>query len=116
MNRLFSILFLIFLLTCVFASQVLAGMPAARVTDTTSAVCQILPGSPNVFINGLGAARETDPLNCAGTILQGSNTVLINGLPAARMGDTVIQTIYVPWPEPLTGTITLGSPNVEIGG
>jgi uncharacterized Zn-binding protein involved in type VI secretion len=116
MNRLFSILFLIFLLTCVFASQVLAGMPAARVDDTTSAGCKILTGSTNVFINGLGAARKTDPLTCAGTITQGSNTVVINGLPAAREGDTVIQTIYVPWPELLPGTIILGSPNVEIGG
>jgi uncharacterized Zn-binding protein involved in type VI secretion len=116
MNRLFSILFLIFLLTCVFASQVLAGQPAARVNDLTSAGCLILNGSTDVFINGLRAARETDSLTCAGTITQGSNTVIINGLPAARMGDTVRQTIYVPWPEPLDGTITVGSPNVEIGG
>jgi len=125
MNRLFSILFLIFLLTCVFASQVLAGMPAARVNDTTTADCTILPGSTNVIINGLGAARANDPIVCpAGgvgstSIVQGSGTVLINGLPAARLGDSVIETIpyvYAPYWIAVPGTIAFGSPNVEIGG
>lgn len=47
-------------------------------------------GSPNVSIAGMPAARVTDSLVCVGppdTIAQGSGTVMINGLAAARLGD-----------------------------
>ena len=99
MNRLFSILFFIFLLTCVSVSQVLAGSPAARLTDMSSHGGVIVgPGMPTVLICGEPAARVTDYHSCplvtgvvphiGGPILTGSNTVFIGGLRAARVGDT----------------------------
>jgi len=97
MNRLFLILFLIFLLTCVFASQVLAGMPAARMGDMTAHGGVITYGLPTVLIGGMPAARLGDMHTCpmvtgvvphvGGPINMGSTTVLIGGMPAARVGD-----------------------------
>ena len=49
------------------------------------------PGHPQTLIAGLPAARVTDLAFCVGppdTIILGSFTVLINGLAAARMGDS----------------------------
>ena len=106
-------------------------MPAAaRVTDSTSGICDIgkkccphgrngacTHGSSNVFINGLPAHRYSDNGSCHcphGGIFEthdGSSTVFINGLPAARLGDsTVCQGCGQ------TGRITSGSSNVFIGG
>ncbi|MFK8104758.1 MAG: PAAR domain-containing protein [Saprospiraceae bacterium] len=47
------------------------------------------PGEPTVLIAGLPAARVTDTLICVGPpdmIVSGSVTVLIGGLPAAFLG------------------------------
>jgi len=70
----------------------------------------ILPaGQPDVLIGGMPAARVGDLCTCAGppdTIVLGSSTVFIGGMPAARMGDTTSH----------GGSITLGSPTVQIGG
>ena len=103
MNRLFLILFLIVLLTCVSVSQVLAGMPAARMGDMTAHGGTITIGEPTVLIGGMPAARLGDmhvcPLVTPGTppiphvggpINMGSATVLIGGKPAARVGDMAI--------------------------
>jgi len=123
MNRLFSILFLIFLLTCVFVSQVLAGKPAARVGDMTAHGGVILPpGMPTVLIGGIPAARLGDmhvcPLVTPGTppvphvggpITTGSATVLIGGMPAARVGDMATCV------GPLDTIIPPGEPTVLIG-
>ena len=97
MNRLFSILFLIFLLTCVFVSQVFAGKPAARMGDMTAHGGTITIGFPTVLIGGMPAARLGDMHVCpmvtglvphvGGPITTGSATVLIGGMPAARVGD-----------------------------
>lgn len=50
------------------------------------------PCSVNVLIAGMPAARVTDLALCAAPmpdiIVKGSATVLINALPAARLGDT----------------------------
>ncbi len=67
------------------------------------------PGEPSVIIGGMPAARVGDMLVCDGppdAIVKGSATVLIGGLPAARMGDETAH----------GGTITTGSPTVQIGG
>ena len=69
----------------------------------------IVLGSANVLIGGAPAARVSDMATCVGPpdmIAVGSTTVLINGLPAARLGDTTAH----------GGTVTLGFPQVLIGG
>lgn len=96
------------------------GQPAARVLDF-HACPMVVAGVPHVGgpiappqqatvnINGVPAARKGDPAVCQGppdTIAKGSGTVNICGKPAARMGDTTAH----------GGFITLGSPNVNIGG
>ena len=106
-------------------------MPAAaRVTDSTSGICDIgakccshgrngacSNGSNNVFVNGLSAHRYSDEGNCHcphGGIFntsEGSFSVFSNGLPMARAGDsTVCQGCGQ------MGRITSGSSNVFIGG
>ena len=100
------------------------GQPAARLTDMhtcpmqTPAVPSPIPhvggpitgpGVPNVLIGKMPAAVMGDVCVCTGppdSIIKGSTTVMIGGKPAARMGDTTAH----------GGVITLGSPNVLIGG
>lgn len=51
----------------------------------------IVTGAPNVVIAGMPAARVSDVAICVGppdVIVKGSATVLIAGMPAARIGDT----------------------------
>jgi uncharacterized Zn-binding protein involved in type VI secretion len=78
----------------------IAGMQAARMTDTT-APCQpptCVPGGP-------------------GVIVRGSMTVLIGNLPAARIGDTVSFAGCVgPIPCPTGKVFPPGCPTVLIGG
>ena len=118
MNRLFSILFLIFLLSCVFVSQVLAGKPAARMGDPSVHGGSIVVGLPTVLICGQPAARMGDMHVCpvvtagvphvGGPIIMGSATVLIGGMPAARMTD--MATCAGP-----PDSIAFGCPTVLIG-
>ena len=44
------------------------------------------PGCPTVFIAGMPAARVSDTCG-ADAIVKGSTSVLIGGMPAARIGD-----------------------------
>ncbi len=80
------------------------GLPAARVTDTTSHGTPLSPGpgSANVLIGGLPAWRALSdfhacPLVTAlvphvgGVIAAGSTSVLINSLPAARQTDQIVE-------------------------
>jgi uncharacterized Zn-binding protein involved in type VI secretion len=76
-----------------------------------------IAGSPNVVINGLPALRVSDPgihAACCGPNMwearTGSGTVLINALPAHRMGDMTMHC------QVGMGTLSMGSPNVMIGG
>jgi len=94
--------------------------PAARIGDMH--ICPMVtvlvphvggpivgPGVPTVLIGNMPAAVMGDMCTCAGppdTIILGSSTVLIGGKPAARMGDMTAH----------GGMITLGCPNVLIGG
>jgi uncharacterized Zn-binding protein involved in type VI secretion len=67
------------------------------------------PGTVNVKIGGMPAAKVGDMLTCSGppdSIVSGSATVKIGGMPAARVGDSTAH----------GGTISVGSPNVMIGG
>jgi uncharacterized Zn-binding protein involved in type VI secretion len=93
--------------------------PAARLADMHAcpAVTVLVPhvggpinlASPTVIIGMMPAARQTDMLVCVGppdVIAKGSMTVMINYLPAARMGDLTAH----------GGTITMGFPQVMIGG
>lgn len=67
------------------------------------------PCCPMVLIGGMPAARVGDMCVCVGppdVIAKGSMTVLIGGQPAARMGDLTAH----------GGTITVGFPQVLIGG
>ena len=95
---------------------------AARVGDMTSHGNPLGPGPgcPNVRIGGLPAWRAGVDLHACplvtvlvphvgGTVLLGSTTVLIGGLPAARQGDQVVEAGP-------PNAITLGCPNVIIGG
>lgn len=53
----------------------------------------IVTGAPNVVIAGMPAARVSDVAICVGppdTIVTGSTTVLIAGMPAARIGDKTV--------------------------
>jgi uncharacterized Zn-binding protein involved in type VI secretion len=67
------------------------------------------PGAPTILLDGLPASCMGDTAVCVGppaTVIDGSLTVLFEGRPAARMGD----------PTDHGGAITLGVPNVMIGG
>ncbi len=73
-------------------------------------------GSPDVYVNGFPALRKDDMgihmACCDGNIwnaLTGSATVFINGKPAHRKGDTTKHCGGV-------GELTMGSPNVDVGG
>jgi uncharacterized Zn-binding protein involved in type VI secretion len=73
-------------------------------------------GSPNVMINNMPALRVTDQgfhAACCGPNMwvasKGSMTVFINGLAAHRKDDMTQHCGGV-------GTLTIGSPNVDIGG
>ena len=94
--------------------------PAARITDMH--VCPlvnpgpvphvggpVVMGSPNVMIGFMPAARMGDTAVCTGppdVIAKGSTSVMIGFMPAARMGDTTAH----------GGSITMGCPQVMIGG
>lgn len=99
------------------------SQPAARVSDMH--VCPMVtpglppiphvggpingPGVPTVLIAGAPAAVAGDICVCVGppdSIAKGSATVFIGGKPAARVGDTTMH----------GGSITVGAPNVLIGG
>ncbi len=67
------------------------------------------PGCVTVKIGGMAAAKVGDMLTCTGppdSIVSGSSTVKIGGMPAARVGDSTAH----------GGTISVGAPNVMIGG
>jgi uncharacterized Zn-binding protein involved in type VI secretion len=78
----------------------IGGMPAARLTDTTTP-CMLpgcVPGGP-------------------GMIALGSATVLIGGMPAARVGDmTMHSSCVAPIPMPTGKILPPGCPTVMIGG
>lgn len=94
--------------------------PAARIGDMH--VCPMVtgvvphvggpilgPATPTVLIANMPAAVMGDSAVCVGppdSIVKGSATVLIGNKPAARMGDSCAH----------GGAITLGCPNVLIGG
>ena len=98
--------------------------PAARLTDMHICPMQtpafpspiphvggpiIGPGVPTVLICKMPAAVVGDSCTCVGppdTIVKGSATVMIGKKPAARIGDMTAH----------GGNITLGCPNVMIGG
>jgi uncharacterized Zn-binding protein involved in type VI secretion len=97
--------------------------PAARMGDTTAHGGVIVAGFPQVLIAGQPAARLTDmdtcpmqtpavpPIPHAGGPIVGPGvpTVLIGGLPAAVMGDSCV---CVGPPD----SIVKGAPTVMIGG
>ena len=106
------------------------GQPAARIGDMQTCplvetdgirpythlggVLQSAGMVTTVFINGSLAAVKGDISKCADTLAQpfatvnqGSSLVNIQGKPAARVGDST---------DHAGGTITQGSPNVNIGG
>jgi uncharacterized Zn-binding protein involved in type VI secretion len=67
------------------------------------------PGVPTVLIGKMVAAVVGDTCTCVGppdVIIKGSATVMIGKRPAARVGDTTAH----------GGSITIGCPNVIIGG
>ncbi len=67
------------------------------------------PGSVTVLIGGMPAAKVGDMCLCVGppdSIVSGSTTVFICGAPTARVGDMTAH----------GGSITVGCPNVMIGG
>lgn len=97
------------------------GLPAARVTDSTSHGTPLGPGPgcPTVLIGGMPAWRAaTDFHACplvngvqphvGGTVAVGSTTVLIGGLFAARQGDIIVEPGG-------PNTIVVGEPTVLIG-
>jgi uncharacterized Zn-binding protein involved in type VI secretion len=97
------------------------GLPAARVSDTTSHGTPLGPGPgcPTVLIKGMPAWRATAdfhtcPLvnvlqpHVGGTVLVGSVTVLIGGLSAARQGDIIVEPGG-------SNAIAAGEPTVLIG-
>lgn len=98
-------------------------MMAARITDLHTCPMQtpglppiphvggpiIGPGAQTVLIGKMPAAVLGDNAVCTGppdSIVKGSATVLICGKPAVRVGDLTAH----------GGTVTLGCPNVLIGG
>jgi uncharacterized Zn-binding protein involved in type VI secretion len=97
------------------------GLPAARITDSTSHGTPLSPGPgcPVVMIKGLPAWRAgTDFHACplvnglqphvGGTVAVGSATVRIGGLFAARQGDLVVEAGG-------PNAIVAGEPSVMIG-
>jgi uncharacterized Zn-binding protein involved in type VI secretion len=67
------------------------------------------PGVPTVLVAGLPASVVGDSAVCVGppdTVIKGSATVLIGGRPAVRVGDSTAH----------GGTVSVGIPNVMIGG
>ena len=99
------------------------GQPAARVGDMHA--CPMVtpgtppvphvggpllpPGKPTVLIGNMPAATATNMATCVGppdTVAKGSGSVLICSMPAARLGDSCVH----------GGTITVGFPQVLIGG
>lgn len=82
------------------ATVLIGGMPAARLTDT-STPCTL----PGCVPNG------------PGMIALGSGTVLIENMPAARVGDMTAHTGCVaPIPSPTGKILPPGCPTVLIGG
>ena len=89
---------------------------AARVGDQTSHPGVIAgPGVSSVLISGQPASVVGDTHTCAFTgmpshpptpMATGSKTVLIGGRPAVRVGDQ----------SACSAMVTIGSPNVDIGG
>jgi uncharacterized Zn-binding protein involved in type VI secretion len=80
------------------------GLPAARITDSTSHGTPLAPGpgSATVFIKGLPAWRASADFHACplvngvqphvgGTVAVGSTSVRIGGLFAARQGDLVVE-------------------------
>jgi uncharacterized Zn-binding protein involved in type VI secretion len=74
------------------------GLPAARITDTSTHGGTILgPGIPTVIIEGMPAATMGDTHLCglppnvhrptSSPFIEGSMSVLIGGKPALRVGD-----------------------------
>jgi uncharacterized Zn-binding protein involved in type VI secretion len=97
------------------------GLPAARITDSTSHGTPLVPGPGclTVLIGGLPAWRAaTDFHACplvnglqphvGGIVAVGSTTVLIGGVSAARQGDVVVEAGG-------PNTIVMGEPTVLIG-
>lgn len=97
------------------------GLPAARVTDSTSHGTPLAPGPgcPTVLIGGMPAWRvaadfHACPLvnglqpHVGGTVAVGSMTVMIGGLFAARQGDIIVEAGG-------PNAIVVGSPTVLIG-
>lgn len=96
--------------------------PAVRIGDTTAHGGTIAAGAPTVLIAGMPAARISDmhacPMQTPGTppiphvggpiLGPGAPTVLIGGLPAAVVGDSC--TCVGP-----PDTIVTGAPTVLIG-
>ena len=87
----------------------------------------LISGQPNVLIGGMPAARVTDtttpciPGGCVpggpAMVSMGSATVLIGGLPAARVGDlTCHPGCVAPIPGPTGKILPPGCPTVLIGG
>ena len=67
------------------------------------------PCVPTVLIGKMPAAVVGDSCTCVGppdTIVKGSTSVMIGKKPAARIGDTTAH----------GGNVTVGCPNVIIGG
>ncbi|MBL4805920.1 MAG: PAAR domain-containing protein [Rhodobacteraceae bacterium] len=67
------------------------------------------PGKPTVLIGCLPAATMGNAAVCVGppdSVVKGSSSVMISNMPAARMGDSCAH----------GGTITVGFPQVMIGG
>ena len=98
-------------------------MPAAvRIGDPISCGDTEAEGSPNVFVNGIPMTRVGPDLT-AGHFIgpsffpptpidSGSSNVFVNGFPAARVGDSIV--IHPVSPPGHTGTVTAGSPDVNI--
>jgi uncharacterized Zn-binding protein involved in type VI secretion len=97
------------------------GLPAARITDSTSHGTPLAPGPgcPVVLIKGLpawraGADVHVCPLvnglqpHVGGSVAVGSATVRVGGLFAARVGDIIVEP---GGPNP----IVAGEPTVLIG-
>jgi len=92
------------LLSGLATKTMINGLPAA----VQGSVAQCIP--PHI---PQGGPFQIPPRN-AGEVMMGSVTVYIEGKPAARLGDKVL-TCNDPAPLP-NGTVTMGSPNVLIGG
>ncbi len=87
----------------------------------------IITGAPNVLIGGMPAARVTStttPCTLPGcvpggpaNVVMGSSKVLIGGMPAARVNDiTAHPSCVAPIPAPVGKILPPGCPTVMIGG